>query len=329
MKTRLLQIWATLRSRLKFNRQFWVYVLCLVVSCAFWVLTTLSKDYTTTLYFPINYTDLPDDKIVAAHLPERLAVEVNSFGFNLLWYKIGGGSSSIDLRAGLEHMRSTGKAGKYFIATSTKISEVSRQLDNELSIKSLRPDTIFFEFSDKVSKEVPVKIVSDLTFEKQFQLSGSMNAQPAKVMISGPASIIDTIKAVFTDVLAFQNLAQSIEKEVLLKKPDLPNVDLSESKVKVTVPVEKFTEGRTEVGVSVMNLPEGHKMKLFPEKVEVVYLVPLSRFEEAANIAFSAYVDYAGAKGNSQKLKVNVKDAPAYVSSLRVAPETVEYIIQK
>lgn len=331
MKARLVKLLSALRTRakLRLTRQFWVYMLCLLVSCAFWALTTLSKNYNTTLYFPINYTHLPEDKIVAVDLPESLAVEVNSFGFNLLWYKMRGSLSPVDIKANVEDMKSYGKEGKYYIATVSKINEISRQLDNELTVRSLRPDTIFFKFSERTFKKVPVKVVSEVSFDRQFQLSGSIETEPAEVMVSGPKSVIDTITAIFTDKLSMQNIAQTIEQKITLHKPNIPNVEVSVENVEVTIPVEKFTEGATEVPILVSNLPEGHKMKLFPEKVELKYLVPLNRFDEAKNTVFKVYVDYMDTQGGSQKLRVTVKDAPSYVNSVRVIPETVEYIIQK
>lgn len=316
-------------KKFKVTRKFWVYLSCLIISALFWLLTTLSKDYSTILYFPVEYVNLPEDKIVITPLPNHLGVEINSFGFNLLWHKLQGGLSPIEFDADIENMKNHGKENSYFIATSTKLAEISSQLDHELKVVSVNPDTIFFRFSQKAFKTVPVKPDYDVTFEKQYQLAQDVSVEPSTVQVSGPGVVIDTVSMIRTDKISLQNLSQSTVQEVKLLMPKAPNVNLSAEVAQVSFPVEKFTESTSQVKIDIINLPKGYKLKLFPEKVDIVYQLPLGRYEEAKAFKFKAHVDFDETKVESKKLSVIIDNAPDFVRAVRTVPETVEYIIQK
>lgn len=262
-------------------------------------------------------------------MPREIGVEINSFGFNLLWHKLKGRLKPIEFNASIDNMKSYGVRNAYYMVTAPKLNEISEQLDNELKVQGVYPDTIFFKFSHRAFKTVPVKPVYDVTFEKQYQLASAVTVEPSTVRVSGPKAVVDTIKMISTDKIAFQNLSQSTVKEVKLLAPKAPNIGLSDELVRVNFPIEKFTEGTSEIKLEVANLPKGYKLKLFPEKVEIVYLLPLSRYEEAKAAKLKAYVDFEGTKAEGKKLAVVVENIPDFLHSVRVVPETVEYIIQK
>lgn len=293
------------------------------------MLTTLSKDYSSVLYFPVEYTNLPADKIVITPLPTELGVKINSFGFNLLWYKLKGKLRPVEFNASFDNMKGQGENNSYFMVTAPKLTEISEQLDNELKVVAIYPDTIFFKFSQRAFKKVPVKADYEMTFEQQYQLAADVSVEPAMVTVSGPMAVVDTISTVYTNKLLLQTISESVTKEVGLVLPKGPNVELSTEKVQVSFPVEKFTESTAEVSVEVINLPDKYKIKLFPEKVEVVCLLPLSRYEEAKATKFKAVVDYGDIKKDSKRLRVRVENAPDFVRTAKAVPETVEYIIQK
>ncbi len=316
-------------KKVRVTRRFWVYLSCLVVSALFWLLTTLSKDYSTVLYFPVEYVNLPEDKIVITPLPEHLGVEINSFGFNLLWHKMRGGLRSIEFNADIDNMKNYGENNFFFIATSSKLSEISRQLDNELKVIDVNPDTIFFRLGQRAFKTVPIKANYELTFEKQYQLAKDISIEPPTIQVSGPRAIIDTLSAIKTDKILLQNLSESTTLKVKLFMPTAPNVGLPIEEVSVSFPIEKFTESVSKVQLDIINLPKDYQLKLFPEEVELVYLLPLGSYEEAKAYKFKAHVDFNDTKAESKKLPITVDNAPDFVRSLRTEPEKVEYIIQK
>ena len=77
------------------------------------------------------------------------------------------------------------------------------------------------------------------------------------------------------------------------------------------------------------NAPEGVKMLLFPNDVEVNYFAPVSLISEDAGI--TAVVDYnsVDVNSNNNKVKVLIGEVPAAYRDVKYTPESVEYIIEK
>src|ERR1700750_3425788 len=78
----------TAKEGIRLNRRVFTFFICVLISIFFWLLMSLSKEYTITVSFPVNYVNLPTDKIISNHLPETIDIEIKATGFNLLFYKI-------------------------------------------------------------------------------------------------------------------------------------------------------------------------------------------------------------------------------------------------
>src|SRR5690606_22194527 len=61
-----------------------------------------------------------------------------------------------------------------FIVFSDQLYNVNSQLLTAQKIISVQPDTLYFDFSTRTVKKVPVELVSELTFYKQYGISSSI-----------------------------------------------------------------------------------------------------------------------------------------------------------
>ena len=75
-------------SAIHLNKRVVIFLFCLIVSSFFWLMLALSKEYTIEIYFPVQYINLPPDKVIANNLSETIDIELKSNGFNLLFYKL-------------------------------------------------------------------------------------------------------------------------------------------------------------------------------------------------------------------------------------------------
>lgn len=67
-----------------------------------------------------------------------------------------------------------------------------RSKDSDVTVVSVEPATIYFEFDDLVTKAFPIKFNYTGTLTDGYVLTKEI-AQPAEIEISGPASIVNTI----------------------------------------------------------------------------------------------------------------------------------------
>ena len=311
----------------RLNRKVVTFLFCIVVSAFFWVMMSLSKEYTIELNFPVSYINLPKDKVVANDLPGIINIDVKARGFSLLTYKLSRKKKPVQID--VNDSRPLRSKNRYYLLTNSKIDKVSSQLD-DIKVVRVYPDTIFLNFSKKISKTVAVKANLKLEFNKLYQQSDSVKLNPSFIKISGAADLIHKINYVETELVSLKNIKDSLSLELkILRTPALKLIDLSQPTVHATVSVTKYTEATIELPIEVENLPSGYVLKLFPDKVSVKYDVAFQNYEKINALQFHAVVDYLKIEPGSNKLKVQLLKYPAEIRATKMNPEKVEYIIRK
>ena len=99
-------------------------------------------------------------------------------------------------------------------------------------------------------------------------------------------------------------------------------------KVSVKIPVERFTEKKIKIPISVNNKPADKHVKLFPSEIELTALVGLSEFENVKSSSFEVFVDFENIDPASESLPVSVRSNGSQLKIIRFKPETVEYLIE-
>lgn len=310
-----------------FNKKVTTFIFCLIIASFFWLVTVLSKQYTTVINISVRYVNFPEEKILVNQLPDEIGVEVKASGFRILLFKIKRKISKVVID--VEEIKPFGK--KFYLTTQSRLENISKQLKSEFKTTKIYPDTLFFEFSDKAEKIVPVKLDLLIDFEKQYQLADSIRISPANIKISGAGDVIDKINCIETEKIILNKLKETTSRQVAIKQPS-DKVELSAKTISVNIPVTHYTEGSVELLLEVDNLPNAYNVKTFPDKVDLKYMVAYENFNKINPSMFKAIVDYSKVEKGSNRLKVEIKQFPAqYVSekSIKVKPEKIEYIIRK
>lgn len=218
------------------------------------------------------------------------------------------------------------------IVTSRVVEALSKQLKGNVKLLEINPDTLFFNFSKKISKKVPVKINVSLDFAEQYRLTGKIIFSPESVLVSGDAAGVSKIKFVETEALVLTGVKKNSVTYIPVKADSLINkrVKISESKIKVMLNVAKFTERTMELPIIIRNTPKGISLRLFPDKAAVKFLLPLDSYEKTREDMFLIEVDASGVLTNKEPmLKVVLVKQPDWVDNVSVSPLKVEYIIKK
>lgn len=316
------------KGRAKFNQRLVIFIFFLIVSTVIWYLSKLSHEYSTTLAYPIRYESLPRGKVLVGDPPRKIQLKVKAFGYTLLKCKISAALSPIelDLNKHLSHSFE-GSKSRDFILTYRLRNGVAKQLGNEIMLEGIEPDTLNIELADMVDKKVQVQPMIETDFEQQYMLSGDLTIDPQEVIISGPKSVIDTIKIVKTKGLKFKKLNQKVSKKLSLIP--INQVSYSSRSVMLTIPVEKYTEITVKVPVDVENQPDSVRMIFIPKTTDVKCNVVLSKYFTLKPNMFKVVVDYSLISNSlNKKLKVKLVTVPEFVSLVDFSPKYVEYIIE-
>lgn len=308
------------------KRNMITYLICLVIATILWFLNALNKEYPAEITYPIKYTDLPKDKMLISELPQKMTLEVKGQGFAILRHQISNSFLPIVFNVNSDILNNRDVL-KQTILTARLKDKIQSQFSSGISLEHIRPDTIVFEFSRYLSNQIPVIPQLNYTLNKQFILKDSIRIEPAWVVVTGPASIIDTLQAVYTKPVNLKELSGDVSRTVALQKNNEVHTDITETTVSIAV--ERFTESKITVPLIVKNLPENLQIRLFPQQVDITFDIGLSRYDMVKDTSFIATVDYGQVSEFSTFIPVTIEKRPSSILNMICTPEKVEYLIEQ
>lgn len=315
------------KGKIKLNDKASIFFFCLLLATFFWFLSSLSKRYTTTLSIPIEYTSFNKSFILMEEPVENLTIRVAGSGFELLGEQMMLNRKSIDVD--LSTAKNAG-SNRFAIATSSIKNELLTLLDKDLDFIEIQLDSIVLLTEPRITKTINVKTNLNLEFESGYDLHGEVIVEPSEVLVSGPKSSLDTLETIYLKELTISDLDDTTMINVKVLDDNIFEfVKCDPSSLKLTIPVEKFTEKIFEVPIQENVSVSETSIKTFPNNVKVVFSVPLSNYERLLDGDFIAAVEVGETELTQSKLKVVVKGFPTYAKLLRIEPEKVEYIIKK
>ncbi len=327
MKKKLLKIAGYFElEKLKNDKRIVVFLACLLIATGLWFLNVLSKDYSTTLSYPVKYINPPQNQFLVNNPPSIMELKVNAYGFTLLRQKIKFSFSPIVLNLTNITKNIEPSSNGFRINTNTIINQVSDQVSSEITVHNIRPEIFFIQLDSLETKLVPIKTNIELKFKPQYNLKKAVITNPKQVNITGPAIILDTIDFLYTEEKIFDGLEYEITSTLEIIHPE--NTTVIPEKIELKIPVEKFTEKEILIPIQIKNKPENASIKLFPSEIKLTILVGLSEFETVDASKFEVFVDYKNIKTEITSLEITVLSELPNVQIIRFTPESVEYLIE-
>lgn len=309
-----------------------VFLICLVISSSIWFLTKFASQYPVEIRYSLKFTGVPEDRVLVNQSDSVLRISVRASGFALLkhqyFYKTKPFEVNVSNLIGLLKGESADVT-----VDSDLIARQIKETQGGLpgTIESVYPQELELRLDKGNFKEVP--LIPDVSYSlmKQFFAYDSLTVEPLTVKVFGIAEDISKINYVKTAPLRLENLAEPVDRQVDILNPrQNGGVRVEPTTARITLQVEKFTEAEIEVSIQPVNLPSGMRVKLFPEKVTVYYMVALKDFKRVDPEMFTCKVNLSKLKEQTGKrITVEVTSNPSYVKIQRVAPSDVEFIILK
>ncbi|PCH67594.1 MAG: hypothetical protein COC01_05500 [Bacteroidetes bacterium] len=309
------------KNNLTSNKRLALFSICFGIALVFWLLTVLSKPYKDSIELPIIYANKPQDKILINKPPSTIQLHVEASGWELLSYafSLEQDPIAIDLTGGSKRITK--------IATQSRVTNMNLQLSNNLTVLSVYPDTLTFVFDDKVSKTIPIKLHSNMTFKKQFGIAADIQLSQENIEISGPASALDTIHFWKTKFIELEDLEKSQTIQVQLSDPKNSQISVPRISIDVNIPIDKFTESSVKVPLRIVKKNSESSIKIFPNEVEIKFQVALANFEKVNADLFTAIVNFDKKDSLSDKLAVELTKQPDITRLVEVNPPKVDYVI--
>lgn len=302
------------------------FLLFFGLSVVFWFLTKLSKEYESTIVYPISFENLPKDKLMQGNVYDEIGIHVRATGFKILSGKIAPRTIKVDASR-LTQRSST----SYFLLLSQQKLAIQKQMNTGVDIDHFASDSINLDLGSLKQKKLPIRLNSSFDFQTGYDISGKISLNPDSVMVSGPESVLDTLRNIPTIALSLKNVNSSFSEELDLYSFDVSkNIRLDVSSVKVEAEVEKFTEGTQKVSFVILNVPEGVEISTYPKEVDITYKVALTNFDQVSSSSFLIECDYKlSADNNLSYLVPRLSRQSQLVKNVKIQPSKIDFVIEK
>ncbi len=302
----------------------------LFLSTIFWFSIAINKNYIGSINHPIKFKNFPENRIQSGELPEKFELTVETTGKKILryrfWSKID--PINIDLSKCFLAQQSKKDSSRFYVLTKAEKSQISSQLPSDIHILEIKPDTLKFRFDFLKEKKVPVFADVEINCAPQYMLIGNPLITPDSVIMSGPASILDTLQYIHTKHISISGVKEPIEKKVDIKKIKGLNVEGEETVLHIDV--DSYTEERINIPIIPYNVPDSLRLRLFPSRVSISFFVPYKIYSDIKSEDFVMSVDYNNiGLMNNEKLRINLDRKPENIKITGWEPRYVEYIIEK
>jgi hypothetical protein len=318
--------WPKVREgqKLQSKKRILLFSIFLLISASIWFLNALSKNYTSVLEYPLVYTDFPEDKVFVGELPGHLDLQINAHGYALIRYRMFRKPVPISFDVSDYNLSRRQDSSSAYILTRYLKDHISRQLPTELQLLEIKPDTLYFQFADKVTRMLKIQADFNYTIVNQFTIKDGIMLTPDSVEVTGPDLILDTLAFIYTERQDLGELTKKYEDKVRLsQKPDLTyNI----SRVDCSIELERFTELQVSVPIEVLNLPDSILLQTFPSSININCKIGLSKYDRIESYPFRAVVDYEKIEERVQTLSVSIQNLPEYLLSYEYYPKTVEFL---
>lgn len=305
------------------RRKLSIFFTCLVLAVGAWLFFALSNKYEYEVKTTVSFKNPPLNKAFNPLQSDSVELTVQGTGWQLLFtrMRIYPKDVKVDLRP---------LSRRNFVTFSEQLYSINNDYSSDQKIIAVQPDTLYFDFTTRKVKRVPIRLLSSLSYVKQFGQSKPIQLKPDFVTVTGPQELLDKIKYWETDTFSRKKIEATVTDDVNLKAPSEANVSIFPNSTDVKIPVEEFTEKQLSIPVKVIHNKEYYNVKLVPDKVKITFMVSLSDYAKVDIDNFEAVVDLdLWKKDGATELPVIISKKMPFTRIRRVDPLQVYFMIKK
>ena len=305
------------------NRKINVFFLFLLLSFLILIFSKLSKEYINTRVFNIHKINVPKEYVILNDSNAQLNIVFKTYGFNWLKYYFSKPEITVDFNKDVTKMDSLFVFNKSRVFLNSEL-----EFGNQVELLNVSPDNLYFRYDVNLIKKVPVVVNADINYTAGYDSFNSYKIFPDSIQVVGPNLLVENIKSIHTEKIILENVKSNIDETIKLKLPK-NNKDLifSTDEVDLTAEVEKFTEGSLKIPITLINVPEGLKIKYFPKSINVIYYTSLNKFNVISVKDFKVVCDYNKVSNNQTFLLPELDKITQNVKSAKINQQHIDFII--
>lgn len=261
------------------NRGLAVFV-AFVAAFLLWFTVSMRGTYPVTVQLSTQVVNIPEGRALEALPPSFVRVQVQGEGWHLL--RLYTTREVISINAAVPK----------FNLTEAVVLELPRELD----VQSVSPPECDVRLGEQTRRKIPIRFRGNIRPALTHDTTQTIRLHPDSVYVEGATSVVRGLRYWPTERFERQNIRGMFTAKIELADTLEGLVTLSQTATTLYADIEQFTEIVREVAVRVTELPEGNRgVSLIPDRVDVVFRVPLSQALEAERTddlyAFVPYSD--------------------------------------
>ncbi|MGB7785768.1 MAG: YbbR-like domain-containing protein [Salinimicrobium sp.] len=311
-------------SKARFKRtNFNSFLFFLFFAVIIWIFVQFSKQYNEIINIPVQYVNVPPDKLLSENNPKQLKLRMEENGFRIAWKSLFPPTLYIDMD------KTVPSEGKLLYVIDDNRSDIISQLNIDFEDSRFVKEVLAIDFKQKAERKLPVRSRIEVDYAAGYSASKELQLKPDSVKVSGPDALLDTLSSLQTVKLKLKKVKNDISGTVALDTSSYKGLTLYTTKVKYSAEVEKFTEGSVTVPIELINAPEGMDVVIFPKETLLFYQVNLKDYNKITASDFRVVADFSEVRENQNFLIANIIKQPDFTTNLRLNEKKIQFIIKK
>lgn len=299
------------------------FLIFLALSFIFWLITKFSNQYTEVLPLEVSFNEHPVGVVPTSETTSEIQLTLTASGFQLFFYKLLRTELILDSKKGVFN------DGLATLPLELSFQEIQDQLFGSITINSIFPNTVNFEYTQLSNKRLAVGLQKGLDLSVGFGIAEPLRFTPDSIDVTGASTVLDTLKGVYLNTKQKSKINKSFTDQFELINPLINQLKFSESTITLYAVVDRFSETSLKVPIRLINVPDSIALKLFPADVEVVFSASLSRIKTIDVNDFVISSDFNALKKEDLKMNLQLIQSPDLLQNIRWNPKEVEYLIRK
>jgi len=302
------------------SRSFFIF---LALSFLFWMITKFSNEYTEILTAELGFDNFAMGVVPISDKSSEVQLTLTASGFQLLYYKFFGTSITLDSGKGVF------ENGNASIPLQLSIPEIQEQLFGTTEIRTISPNTLYFNYVQLDNKRLPIGLQTNLNVASGFGIAEPLVFFPDSINVIGASNILDTLKTVFINTLDKTDIKNSFIDQFNLLNPAPEQLEFSDSETSLKVVIDRFSEKTIKVPIRLFNIPDSIALKLFPSSINLTFSASLAKIKAITESDFIISCDFRLLKTGDESMELQLIEAPNQLQNLRWSPKEVQYLIRK
>ncbi len=288
-----------------------------------WLFIQFSKKYTREIEVTIEYTNTPKDKTLNKTSDLNVKLILNGNGFRLLRYSWNIPTLVVNMNDAIKETDNN-----YYYNLKDNLTIIKNKLNYRGEILNVEKEQLRINFYTNLKKKIPLISRQYVTYAPGYGSTNGVRIIPDSVTIEGPETIIDTIHNLKVEPIEISELNTDFNKMIGVEMANLtPEIQITPQEIQAEITVSKFTEGSVDVPITLINVPVGEEVKIFPKEIKVVYKISLDKYSTIEFNDFKIIADYNKITEENRVLPLKLIKKPKNVQNVRLQEDQVQFII--